>query len=903
MDKSGNKAERNGQRPHDRKPALLMLFALAAITLLVVWGELTIYDAKVGHQRQLAQQSVAVVAGEIEYHLSQLRHINRLLLDDKQAAFRQLAANPDNTELHRDLTALLRGYHADFVAFTVADANGNVIYDDFGERIGPMCHQDIRSFATNNTHDRMHLHPGPAAYHIDVMQPWRLDDGAPGVFFASYQADSIVRLLRQGQVVDHQLLLVRRDDRSLIEATAEGARDVLQRAHRLDPKELSLIEQYGAETSVEGSNWLLVDKPDPGLFESQRHTGLLRGTGIITGALLLGVVSLRRVTQEAERREQAERALRGAHATLERKVAERTQALSRSNSQLAAQMARRKQAEQRMSMLSQAVVHTGDTIIISDPSGRIQYANPAFERLTGQSATQLLGRPLAELQSAHAPAEFLERVADHLQTQNAFREVFCVLNAQGNSCYTEQTITAVRDAEGRLRHLVATGKDITERMDNQRRLAYLAHHDTLTELPNRVLMFDRLDHALARAERKHGMVALLFMDIDRFKTINDSLGHQAGDELLKAVANRLRYSIRRSDSIARLGGDEFVAILEDVEDADEPAHVARTVLAAIAQPLSLAGQEVRVSSSMGITLYPTDATDGNTLLQYADVAMYRAKAEGGNTYNYYTADMTAEAQRRLSLENRLRNALANREFHLVYQPRHDLASGRITSIEALLRWQPSGEGVMSPAHFVPVLEETGLIREVGQWVLQQTCRDFDRLRTAGHQLRIACNLSAKQFQDEALVEIIDDTLAECEMSHRDLELEITESLLVRDIDHAARLLNALHERGVRISVDDFGTGYSSMSYLKRFPIDDLKIDQSFIHELNEDRDDAAIVAAIIAMARSLGLGVVAEGVETQAQLHTLRLLGCDEVQGMWIAAPLPLNDLLDWLAMYPRATA
>jgi diguanylate cyclase (GGDEF)-like protein/PAS domain S-box-containing protein len=566
-------------------------------------------------------------------------------------------------------------------------------------------------------------------------------------------------------------------------------------------------------------------------------------------------------------------------------------------------MARRAQAEQRMSMLSQAVEHTGDTIIITDAAGRIEYVNPAFEQLTGQHVSELVGRQLAELQSAHAPAEFLQRIATQLQTDNAFREVFCVLNAEGAACYTEQTIAAVRDTEGRLRHLVATGRDITERMDNQRRLAYLAHHDTLTGLPNRVLMFDRLDHALARAERKRGMVALLFMDIDRFKTINDSLGHQAGDELLQAVADRLRHSVRRSDSIARLGGDEFVAILEDVQDVDEPAHVARTVLAAIGQPLTLAGQEVTVSSSMGITLYPTDATDGNTLLQYADVAMYRAKAEGGNTYNFYTADMTADAQRRLSLENRLRTALDNNEFHLLYQPRHDLVSGRITSVEALLRWQPAGEAVMSPAHFVPVLEETGLIRQVGAWVLQQTCRDFDEIRMAGHHLRIACNLSPKQFQDEGLVELIDSTLAGCEMRHQDLELEITESLLVRDIDHATRLLDALHQRGVRISVDDFGTGYSSMSYLKRFPIDDLKVDQSFVHELNEDRDDAAIVAAIIAMARSLGLGVVAEGVETQAQLHTLRLLGCDEVQGNWIATPLPLTDLLDWLAMYPQATA
>lgn len=877
------------------QPALLLGIGLAILIGVVAWAEITGYRAMVAHQRQLAVQSVRTVSDEIAAYLRELRRVDGLLLRDHAVQFAELATHPDDESLHTALGRRLAAYHDEYYAFTLADSRGQVLYEDLGTHVGPRCRQTIRAFATEPDAVSVQIHPGPDVYHIDVLQTFPLADGAPGVFFASYRPDHIARLLARGAVENHRLVLVRRDLPDLIEVTARGARNTLGDHFHLSVPEQQQVALIGASTEVPGSNWLLLDLPRADHLARELRDSWLRAGAIVAAVLLYGLFTWRQIRQEAQHRRQAEWGLRDARAQLEWKVAQRTRDLTQANAELAAQIARREQAEVRMTQLSRAVEHTGDSIIICNREGRIEYVNPAFERITGRSAKQLLGTALASLQSAHEPAEFMQQLWQQLAREHAFREIFCTRNAAGESCYTEQTITAITDASGQVSQLIATGKDITERMDSQRRLSYLAHHDTLTGLPNRALMFDRLEHALARARRKDTLVALLFMDIDRFKTINDSLGHQAGDELLVAVAERLRASVRRSDSIARLGGDEFVAILEDIRQPDEPVHVAKTILGAIARPLTLTGHEVSVSSSMGIALYPADGSDSNGLLQCADAAMYKAKAAGGDTYNFYTADMTAEAQRRLSLETRLRHALKNGEFRLLYQPRQDLASGAVTAVEALLRWSPPGEPTLGPAEFMPVLEETGLIREVGEWVLQQSCTDFARVQGAGHQLRMACNLSAKQFRDQHLVEIIDRTVADQAMHHTDLELEITEELLAGDADHAGAVLAALRDRGVRISVDDFGTGYSSMASLKRFPIDDLKVDQSFVQHITDDRDDATIVTAIISLAHSLGLGAVAEGVETTAQLQTLGLLGCDEAQGMLVSEPLGIEALLDWL--------
>lgn len=877
------------------QPVLLLAVLLCVVAALVVWAESGNYRALVKQQQELARQSVSLVSTELNAYLANLQRTSQVLLQNRHHLVKELTVSPGNDSLHDRLNELLGNYHDEHQAFALADAQGQILYEATGNHLDPVCKRNLQKLAHDPLAPALTLHAANTPYHLDVLQRIKLPDGAPGVLLVSYNPRRMARLLDQGAAQGHRLFMVNSKQPDQIELSAEGARDVLQHSPQLSATEQAAIAQYGASATVGDSQWLLLNLPDMARLKTAARDGWIRGSALLISALLLGLFTLNRIRREERRRQGAEQALLEAHAELENKVTERTQALSSANSELAAQVTRRQHAEERMSKLSRAVEYTGDSIIISDPDGIIEYVNPAFEHMMGRPADTVLGTPLADLQTAHQPSEFMRRLWQHLDKEQAFREIFCTRNATGEACYTEQTITPLRDDKEQITQLIATGKDITERMDSEQRLSYLAHHDTLTGLPNRALMFDRLGHALARANRNNTLVALLFMDIDRFKTINDSLGHQAGDELLIAVAQRLDKSVRRSDSIARLGGDEFVAILEDIRQTEEPVHVAKSILNAIAEPLTLAGQEVSVTSSIGIALYPEDAGDANTLLQCADTAMYRAKAEGGNTYNFYTADMTAEAQRRLRLESRLRKALENQEFCLRYQPRLDFSSRRITAVEALLRWQPPGEHMLSPADFMLVLEETGLIRRVGEWVLQQACTDFGHIKAAGHQLRIACNLSAKQFRDEDLVEIIDRTVLDQAMQHTDLELELTENLLTGNIEHTAKVLTALHERGVRISVDDFGTGYSSLTCLKRFPIDDLKVDNSFVRNLNDDKEDASIVAAIISLAHSLGLGAVAEGVETQAQLQTLGLLGCDEAQGLLLSAPLPIDELLKWL--------
>ena len=442
---------------------------------------------------------------------------------------------------------------------------------------------------------------------------------------------------------------------------------------------------------------------------------------------------------------------------------------------------------------------------------------------------------------------------------------------------------------------VGTVQDITERKQAEDQLAYLANYDALTGLPNRYLFQDRLEHTLRQANRSGEQLALLFLDLDRFKAINDTFGHAVGDEMLKLAARRLLSAVRTSDTVARLGGDEFTLLLENVSDSEEVSSVAHKALDAMSQPFVLGGRELCVSVSIGIALYPGDAADTATLLKHADAAMYQAKEQGRAVYRFFTSELNQQAQERLRLETALRNALARDEFVLYFQPQVQIDNGRIIGFEALLRWRPNQADLVSPDQFIPVLEETGLIIPVGEWVLREACQWLQRWQQAGLWVpRVAVNLSARQFQQGALVQIIADILAATDLATDRLELEITESMLV---EHALSdpAISQLQNMGVRLAIDDFGTGYCSLSYLKRFEVDTLKIDRSFVRDLGYDSDDAAITTAIITLAHSLELTVIAEGVETTEQIAFLQRHGCDYLQGFLASRPLPPEDCAVWL--------
>jgi diguanylate cyclase (GGDEF)-like protein len=436
------------------------------------------------------------------------------------------------------------------------------------------------------------------------------------------------------------------------------------------------------------------------------------------------------------------------------------------------------------------------------------------------------------------------------------------------------------------------------------RIEYLASHDSLTRLPNREMFNGLLHHAIEAACRHRRRFAVLFIDLDRFKVINDSLGHDAGDILLVEIANRLRQTLRSSDVVARLGGDEFVVILEEAAESHDVERIASNLLSVLSQPLQLSGHECHATASIGIAMYPADGPDAQTLTKNADMAMYLAKEDGKNGFRFFTKEVKTQPIERLTLESALRRALERDQFALHYQPKVDMATGQITGVEALLRWTHPELGVLPPAQFIPLAEETGLIVPVGRWVLKEACAQNMAWQRGGlRPVSMAVNLSPRQFVDEHLLQDIDEALAASGMSAVLLQLEVTESMVMRNVSRAVKVLDAIQRRGIRLAIDDFGTGYSSMSLMKQFPIDTIKIDRSFVRDLPDDSEDKAIAQAIISMGKALGMTVVAEGVETAEQQTFLRDHACDEMQGFLFSKPLPPQQLAELLRPAPLLVA
>jgi len=565
-----------------------------------------------------------------------------------------------------------------------------------------------------------------------------------------------------------------------------------------------------------------------------------------------------------------------------------------------------RESEERFRQMAESI---GDVFYLSDPVRQVcLYVSPAFERIWQMPVADVYADWRAWLRHVHEDDR--EAVRSHLdnlaQGEDAFE--FRVWPPGHELRHVAMRVFVVRDGEGRDVRRTGVIQDITERKAQEARIEHLAYHDGLTGLPNRTMLMDRLAQALSQAQRLEQQVAVLFLDLDRFKPINDSLGHSVGDQLLREIARRLRGALRENDTVARVGGDEFQVVVCNVAGATGAARIAEKLMCALGEPFMVEGQELHVTASLGVSLFPRDGASGELLLKFADIALYEAKGEGRNAYRFFSPEMNAQAHGRLRLENDLRRAVERNELELHYQPQLDLAIGEVCAVEALVRWRHPERGLVLPNQFIPMAEETGLVLGIGEWVLGEACRQVaqwqrDGLATGSAPLRVAVNISARQLQRPGLDGAVRRALARSGLPAECLELEITESSVMLDPQHAQSVLQSLRELGVQLSIDDFGTGYSSLAYLKRLPLDRLKIDRSFIGGIPTDSDDAAIVETIIVMTHKLGLRVIAEGVETLEQRLQLVRQGCDEMQGFLLAHPVPGGEVPALLARLKLAAA
>ena len=542
---------------------------------------------------------------------------------------------------------------------------------------------------------------------------------------------------------------------------------------------------------------------------------------------------------------------------------------------------------------------TLDGILVIDERNQIVLVNRQFafqfdvpdEILNSRDDLRLRKHTVDRIENPDSFIESIRYLLEHVDEKS--RDEIRLKNGRTFDRYSAPLV----DSRGRYRGRIWYHRDITKKKADEAQLEFLAYYDALTGLPNRTLLADRLENALGEAKRKNAKVAVLFLDLDRFKIINDSLGHSIGDQLLKVVAKRLNGCIRHHDTVSRAGGDEFIVVLSDVKETADAAAIAGRILGALKARFVIAGHSLSTSCSMGISVFPEDGTDSETLIRYADQAMYSAKESGRNTFRFFTSELNVAAVERLKLENHLHQAMQKNEFYLVYQPQVEISSGRITGVEALIRWRNPELGLVPPEEFIPIAENTGLILPLGKWVLEVACSQVRKWQTEGlNAVPVAVNVSAVQFRQDGFTRQIREVLTKTGLSPEYLELEVTESLLMSNADVKCAVLSELIQMGVKLAIDDFGTGYSSLSYLKHFRANRLKIDRSFVRDLPANNDDAAIIAAVIGMAKALHLKVVAEGVENELQMSFLKSHGCDEFQGYHFSRPLSTEEMTELLA-------
>jgi diguanylate cyclase (GGDEF)-like protein/PAS domain S-box-containing protein len=849
------------------------------------------------HHETLANQSVRTVASELSRLLAKSKRTTAVFVKHNSELIWRFSHDPDNEDYYGQISRLLREHFPEHYSFTITDTEGQLHIDDFGEKLGPLCLRNIQNSLSGDHHGSVMVHPGPDEYHFDIMVPWSYQGTRRGVFFISYRLDMVARLLEVGQAEQHNLILTRSDEPGLIEITAHGGRDIIQRTRpvHLSPAEL---ERVVYSSPVKDTHWLLNDIYDENLMSDYqlRLWKPLIGAWVIV--LLLTSLSLFFIRK-------SESALRKLNDSLEDEISERTVDLYATNQALEDEISRRDKAESRQRIFSRAASQSSEIVYITSINDLIEYVNPCFEKATGYTSKEVIGRPASLLHSGAMDKASYNDVMKAILNKRPFSGVFINRRKNGELIYMDQTITPLVNDEGDIEHYIITAKDLTEDKNNQERLKYISDHDLLTGLYNRTYLEDHINILLSSSMPQAHHFALLYLDIDRFGILCEGMGHQASDMLIKDLAIRLMMAVREHDLAARFSSDEFVVFIDAPVNIDEVLPQLEQILEIFHEPFQVKNEQLSISASIGIAMYPQDAATFDELVKCAFSALKRAKKSDSGPYEFYQSGMAEHAAERIRLEHELKEACNNGEITFHYQPKTRVSDGKLTGFESLARWTRKEDGqTVPPCDFIPVLEETGLIIDFGRRAITEACKTLSQhINTSCPQTRIAINLSSKQFFDHNLIQHIQESMKEYDLPANLLEFELTESLLIHNIEEVISTLGKLHDLGCHLSLDDFGTGYSSLQYLKSLPFDTIKIDRSFIRDIQTNEEDKTLTETIITMSHTLGKRVIAEGVENTEQLDLLRSMSCDEIQGYLISKPISINTLDDWISSYVDACA
>lgn len=884
--------------------AILFIIGILAVAAILSYLVLAKYEADFQERHEtLAEQSVRSVISELGVRLNEIKRATKLFVVHNEELLWKLSQNPQDEATFGKISRLLRNHFDEHYSFTISNVKGDLLYDDFGETIGPVCQRNIQQQLEPGHESSIVVHPGPGEYHFDIMVPWSYEGVEQGVFFMSYKLNVIARLLNFAQPKQHSLILTKLDDPQLIEITAEGGRDMVQRrrSNRLSSEEMSRIAY---QQEVEGTQWLLNDIYDKNLFADYRARLWRPLIGAWVTILVLSLLSLYIIHREERRRNQVEAKLRKSHDLLEEAVQERTQELVKINQQLKEEIMRRDKAESMQKIFMRAAGQSSEIIFITDINGTYEYVNPCFERVTGYSAAEAVGQPGDLLKSGLMEVSFYRDLWESILAKKTFSAVFVNRKKDGELVYMDEMIAPLVDEQGNIEHFIATARDVTEDKTTQDRLRYISEHDLLTKTYNRAYFENELAELISGDPLRRRGFALIFIDIDRFDKVSEGLGHQVGDLMLIELSRRMQMICKEYDLLARFGGDQFVIKLDSATSAEEVLPELERLQTSISKTITIEKDTLSVTASLGVALYPSDGETYEQLIKSAFAAVKRAKDDGGNGCEFYQEGMTESATAKIILERQLNNAVKNRDLTFSYQPKTVSNNGELCGFELLSRWVNSETGqATSPAIFIPILEENGLISTLWSHAMEEACSLLaSSLRQSNAGVSIAMNLSARQLVDSKLVEQIKSYIDRYGLQSSVLEFEITESMLIENIEKAIKTLEGIKALGCKLAIDDFGTGYSSMQYLKSLPLDTIKIDKSFTSEIHVDANDQVFVKTIIDMAHTLGMQTVAEGVESQEQYDVLVELGCDVIQGYFISKPIPVDQLSAWIDNYQPHT-